>query len=135
MRVKGRLKRVFAVVLAAAMTIQLAPAGASLLSGSTSSEYIAYADGGVIGTVTYEDDTRPFTDLDDLVSYVKKDMKGKTFTIDMEADWGNEQLIIENNSHCTLNMHGHMYNRGLTKYKNDGEVICIHDYARLTING
>ena len=74
------------------------------------------------------------TDYTIIGSYVKK-QKGKTFTIDMLADWGNKQMVIEDKSKCTLNMHGHMYNRGLTDYKNDGEVICIHDYARVTING
>ena len=108
MRMIERIVKAFAVVTAL-LIVQLIPGGA--LSGS------AYADEGVIGTVTeLEGETKSFDNLSDLVKYVGKNMKGKTFTIDMLADWGNKQMAIEDKSKCTFNMHGHMYNRGLTDY-------------------
>ena len=119
------IKKAFAIVMS---TLLVVSCGAFY-------DFKAYAEDTVIGTVSVDGEgTESFTDLGDLVSYVKK-QKGKTFTIDMLADWDNKQMVIEDKSKCTLNMHGHMYNRGLTDYKNDGEVICIHDYARVTING
>ncbi|MCR4709426.1 MAG: chitobiase/beta-hexosaminidase C-terminal domain-containing protein [Clostridiales bacterium] len=122
---KRTIKKAFAIVMSALLIVTC---GAFY-------DYRAFAEDTVIGTVNVEGgETRSFTDLDKLVDYVD-DLGGKTFTIDMLADWGDERMVIENKSRCTINMHGHMYNRGLTKYKNDGEVICIHDYARVTING
>ena len=97
------------------------------------------APGGVhaasaIGTVTISGNTKSYTDLGALVNDVKG-YKDQTIRIEMLADWGNVRLCIPQNSNTTLNMNGHMYNRGLSSYKSDGEVIWIDSKATMTING
>ena len=77
---------------------------------------------------------RYFTSLPDLVNYVKE-LSDRSFTIDMLADWNNARLCIPSKAWATLNMHGHIYNRGLTKAESDGEVIWVGSDAKLTING
>ena len=77
-----------------------------------------------------------FTSLQELADYVYEHMENEDFTIDMLADWNeNVRLRIPEDCHATLNMHGHIYNRGLTDYTSDGEVIWVGDDAVLTING
>ncbi|MDO4869717.1 MAG: hypothetical protein Q4A65_05465 [Bacillota bacterium] len=87
-----------------------------------------------IGCVKVDGSTTDYTSLDSLADTVKG-LKGKTFKIEMYSDWGNKRLEIPENSNATLNMNGHMYNRGLSSDKSDGEVIWVGKNATLTING
>ena len=88
----------------------------------------------IIGVVTVGTDRYEYDDLDDLVDDVE-DFAGETIVIDMLADWQNERLCIPKESKTTFNMHGHMYNRGLTDDTHNGEVIWIGSDAVVTING
>ena len=87
-----------------------------------------------IGSVKVDGNTTEYTSLSDLASRVE-DLEGKTVQIEMYSDWGNTRLVIPEKSNVTLNMNGHMYNRGLSSYKSDGEVIWVGSNATLTING
>lgn len=75
-----------------------------------------------------------YTSVSELANYVK-DLSDRSFIIDMLADWDNTRLCIPSKAWATLNMHGHLYNRGLKKAESDGEVIWVGSDARLTING
>ena len=88
-----------------------------------------------IGTVTYNGRTYTYTSLSSLVDDVEDDYKGKSITIEMLSDWGNERLVIPSDANVTLNMNGHIYNRGLSSYKRNGEVIYVNSGATLTVNG
>ena len=78
--------------------------------------------------------TKYYTSVSELANYVKE-LSDRSFTVDMLADWDNARLCIPSKAWATLNMHGHIYNRGLTEAESDGEVIWVGSDAKLTING
>ena len=88
----------------------------------------------IIGSVKVDGQTYDYDSLSKLVDKVD-DLKGKTVRIDMYADWGNNRLIIPEKANVTFNMNGHMYNRGLSSDKSNGEVILVNSDSTLTING
>ena len=118
---KNMMKRVVVSLLAGVVILTGAfPAGVQAASA--------------IGTVTVGGSTTSYTDLGKLVDAVD-DYNNNTIRIEMLADWGNKRLVIPKNSNTTLNMNGHIYDRGLSGSKRDGEVIWIGDKATVTING
>ncbi len=85
-----------------------------------------------------------YYDYNTLVSAISS-KKGETLIIDMLKDWDrkddshvNERIIVPSDCSLTLNMHGHMINRRLTKgsdYTTNGELFLLKWGANVTING
>ena len=102
--------------------------------------YVAYA-AGVIGSLN----GTTYDDFDDLIDDLEDDYSGKTVTIEMLANWDadedgdfNERLIIPSNCKATLNMNGHVFDRGETADNDssfNGELITMESGSNLTING
>ncbi|MBR4905585.1 MAG: hypothetical protein IKZ44_01905, partial [Clostridia bacterium] len=114
-------KKWIAILLAACMMTVLLPTAAA-------EENIAKAE------FPYTDHPYYFTSVSALNNFLEEH-EGRSVTVDMLADWGNERLCIPEETTVTLNMHGHIFNRGLSESKRDGEVIWIGSDAKLTING
>ncbi len=123
---KLALPRIFSAVIAAAVT--LSP---FVAAGPAVTETFAAAN---IGRVTVDGNKTDYDNLSKLAEKVAE-LKGKTFTIEMYSDWGNEELAIPEDATVTLNMNGYMFNRGLTEYKKRGDVIVVGSGTTLTING
>ena len=114
-------KKWIALLLAVCMMTALLPTAAA-------EENIAKAE------FPYTDHPYYFTSVSALNSFLEEH-EGQSVTVDMLSDWGNERLCIPEDTTVTLNMHGHIYNRGLTESTRNGEVIWIGSDAKLTING
>ena len=57
-------------------------------------------------------------------------------TITMLADWNTTELLtVAENTAITINMNGHMINRGLSKSKNSGEIFLVKKNGVLELNG
>lgn len=83
--------------------------------------------------------SRTYTSVKDAWNAVKKGG-----TIDLLADWNLKSmydncLTVEKNATVTVNLNGHMINRGLanTRYYGygDGQIFFVKDNASLTVNG
>ena len=94
----------------------------------------AYAASEKVGKLTINGEATEYDNVNSLLNKAKS-LGGKTFTIDMYTDWGNSRLIVPARANVTFNMHGHMFNRGLTSYRNDGEVVYLDSGSTCTING
>ena len=131
MRSKG-IKRTLVMILIVCMAVTM---GASLTPGA-----LSFA-ASTIGRVKLGGSERSFSTLGELVDYVD-DLKGKTFTIEMDCNWDayddgsfNKRLEIPSNCNATFNMNGHIFDRYRTSYDNKGEVIEVGSGSTLTING
>lgn len=102
--------------------------------------YVAQA-ASVIGSLN----GTTYDDFDDLIDDLEDDYSGKTVTIEMLANWDadedsdfDERLIIPSNCKATLNMNGHVFDRGETADNDssfNGELITMESGSNLTING
>ena len=112
--------KILCIVLACCMlATAFVPFGAIEVSAASEEQYVAQ-----VGSTKYENYRQAW------------DAVKNGGTVLMLADWHiAEMLAVEKNASVTVNMNGHMINRGLTSRKDNGEIFLVKENGSLMLDG
>ena len=112
--------KILCIILAFCMlATAFVPFGAIEVSAASEEQYVAR-----VGSTKYENYRQAW------------DAVKNGGTVLMLADWHiAEMLAVEKNASVTVNMNGHMINRGLTSRKDNGEIFLVKENGSLMLDG